>query len=158
MKSFLVCSLRRYTTVFVDDDDFEKVTQYKYFIKTKGDIYTKGAPGGEQSLGTLILGRKSGFIVDHINRNKSDNRKENLRHVNAFESAQNKPKRKDNSTGFRGVILDKRSGKCYAQLGHYGIYYRKPYRNTIIEAAIDYNNLVQQHNSLSPLNEIPSPV
>lgn len=42
-------------------------------------------------------------LVDHINRDKSDNRIENLRDASHQESAMNRGIREDNSTGISGV-------------------------------------------------------
>ena len=41
--------------------------------------------------------------VDHINRDKSDNRIENLRWVDKTENQQNKGKQKNNTTGFKNI-------------------------------------------------------
>lgn len=41
--------------------------------------------------------------IDHINRNKADNRIENLRNVTQKENCRNRGKRKDNKSGVTGV-------------------------------------------------------
>lgn len=55
--------------------------------------------------------------IDHLNRNKLDNRLENLRWVSAEENAINCGLSKRNTSGFRGVHFDKIRGKYVAQLG-----------------------------------------
>jgi len=42
--------------------------------------------------------------LDHINRNRSDNRIENLREVSQRENVLNKSIRKDNTSGYTGVV------------------------------------------------------
>lgn len=55
-------------------------------------------------------------FIDHINRNKSDNRIENLRPATRSQNNFNIKKRKNNKSGFRGVSLCKESGKWKAQI------------------------------------------
>ncbi|MFB2938324.1 HNH endonuclease signature motif containing protein [Aerosakkonemataceae cyanobacterium BLCC-F154] len=64
----------------------------------RGDGYVLGSINGktkllhrlimERTLGRMI---KSGYVVDHINGVRSDNRRENLREVTASENGKNKP-------------------------------------------------------------------
>ncbi len=60
-----------------------------------------------------ILGFPKHF-VDHINGNRLDNRRINLRIVNDKGNAQNKGASSRNTSGHRGVSFNKRSGKWYA--------------------------------------------
>lgn len=46
-----------------------------------------------------------GVFIDHIDRNKLNNKIDNLRLVTPTENLRNMPKRKDNSTGMTGVQL-----------------------------------------------------
>lgn len=50
--------------------------------------------------------------IDHINRNKLDNRLVNLRNCNTSENCMNKSMQVNNTTGFRGISLHK-SNKHY---------------------------------------------
>ncbi|GIZ51736.1 HNH endonuclease signature motif containing protein [Noviherbaspirillum aridicola] len=52
--------------------------------------------------------------VDHINRNKRDNRPENLRLATTAQNRANIGKQRNNSTGYKGVFLDK--GKFRAKI------------------------------------------
>jgi hypothetical protein len=57
----------------------------------------------------------SGFI-DHVNRDKSDNRIANLRQATKSQNSGNAIRRKDNKTGTRGVYWHKVANKFAAQL------------------------------------------
>ena len=56
--------------------------------------------------------------LDHINRNRSDNRIANLRDVSHKQNHQNAGKRSDNTSGHPGVSWHKRDSKWQAQIKH----------------------------------------
>ncbi len=58
-------------------------------------------------------------VVDHINHNPFDNRRQNLRVVSIKVNIENRGKlNRNNSSGYRGVHLDKHQ-KWVAQIMHY---------------------------------------
>jgi hypothetical protein len=58
--------------------------------------------------------------VDHINENKSDNRICNLRQANRSQNMFNRGRNKNNTSGFKGVIFCKDTGRWRAQMSIYG--------------------------------------
>lgn len=56
--------------------------------------------------------------IDHINRDRTDNRIENLRDVSRKQNLQNASKRSDNTSGHPGVSWHKASGKWQAKIEH----------------------------------------
>ena len=44
--------------------------------------------------------------IDHINREKDDNRIENLRWVNDFQQSQNRGHQKNNTTGYKNIMKE----------------------------------------------------
>lgn len=54
--------------------------------------------------------------IDHINGNKKDNRIKNLRLVTVSQNLQNSKKRCDNTSGYKGVSLHKKTGKWTARI------------------------------------------
>jgi len=68
-------------------DDYNKVKDYKWFLSSGGYVVT--GTMGCLKLHQLILGKKSGHVIDHINRNKLDNRKINLRHCTHRQNVRN---------------------------------------------------------------------
>ena len=96
-----------------------------------GDI--AGCPGGDGYLQIRVQSRKYKAHrlawlhvygvwpedqLDHINRNRSDNRISNLRAVTNKQNHQNKSKPSNNTSGHSGVRWHKKSSKWRAQITH----------------------------------------
>ena len=56
--------------------------------------------------------------LDHINRNRSDNRRANLREVTNKQNLQNAGKRSDNTSGHPGIYWHKQRSKWVARIMH----------------------------------------
>ena len=63
-------------------------------------------------------------VIDHINRDRSDNRIANLRDVSSMENSNNHGGYSTNSSGHTGVCWNKNEGKWQAYLGrkYLGLY------------------------------------
>lgn len=95
--------------------DWEKLKIAKWFISTGG--YVKGHLNGKIiNFSRAVLSPPENFQVDHINRNKLDNRKTNLRMVSQFENSLNKNIRIDNSSGVTGISWDRKNKKWKVQI------------------------------------------
>lgn len=64
----------------------------------------------------LGLELRSKTEVDHIDRNRKNNRVDNLRLCNSSEQKSNAHKRSDNTSGFKGVCWDKSYQKWLARV------------------------------------------
>lgn len=64
----------------------------------------------------ILCPTQNGLVVDHINGDGLDNRKSNLRAVSASINRLSSRIPKNNTTGFKGIIYDKRRGKWYARI------------------------------------------
>lgn len=60
----------------IDDEDFERVSKNKWSYHHTGYV-VRGKP--QISLHRFVMNAKKGEFIDHINRNRLDNRKSNLR-------------------------------------------------------------------------------
>ena len=102
-----------------------------------------------------IMHAKKGEYVDHINGNKNDNRKENLRIVTNQQNACNQGIRSNNTSGYKGVTWSKNKNKWNAQITTN--YKRKSlgYFDCKHKAAQAYNNrAVELHGKFAKLNVI----
>ena len=77
-------------------------------------------------------------IIDHINRNKSDNRIKNLREATYSENQQNTDKKSNNKSGYKGVAYEKVAKKWRSQISVNGKRIHIGYFNTKEEAAEAY--------------------
>lgn len=58
----------------------------------------------------------NGYHIDHIDGNRANNHISNLRLATSVENQRNAKKRRDNTSGTKGVSFDKRSGKWRYQI------------------------------------------
>lgn len=117
-------------TVFIDDDDFERIKPYTWHVmqkKAKADgLYYFSAPMREADTGEwhnvflhrFIMGckRGDGLKVDHQNHNTLDNRKCNLRICTTSQNAQNARVYRAKKDGFKGVRMVPKSGHYIARI------------------------------------------
>jgi hypothetical protein len=99
----------------IDTEDFDKVSQYKWY-KDKGN-YATGKVG---FMHRFIMSPPEDKFIDHINHNRLDNRKSNLRETTIFINNANKSKAKNKSSQYKNVYYDKRSKKFMAQISMNG--------------------------------------
>jgi hypothetical protein len=97
--------------VLIDAADAPMVSRYTWHLDRDG--YAVRSSNGTKAMHLDIVGRSSGLVVDHINGNRLDNRRANLRTTgHAGNSANRRP---TGSSGFKGVTLH-RTGKWQAQI------------------------------------------
>jgi hypothetical protein len=78
-----------------------------------------------------------GMVVDHINGNRFDNRRENLRVVTQGENARNAPVRRDCTSRYRGVLFCRTAKRWMARVKKNGITYHLGLFNSVEEAAVE---------------------
>jgi hypothetical protein len=104
----------------IDDEDFPIVSKYKWYLSTCGYAITNYWKGRKNHfhlmLHHLVFGKKKGLTIDHINRDKLDNRKENLRVATFSLNRINNSARADSKSGIKGVCWKKREKKWVAQI------------------------------------------
>ena len=79
-------------TVLIDEADFELINAYRWHVNDMGYAVWRGVKDGVKStirMHRLITGCPKGKIVDHINHNPLDNRRENLRVCTQSENMRN---------------------------------------------------------------------
>lgn len=90
---------------FVDDEDFVLVKEFKWRLEAKGNYAMTGGKGNTKRMHRFILNPGPGIEIDHIDRNKLNNCRSNLRLVNRAENCHNSGPYKDNRSGYKGVYF-----------------------------------------------------
>jgi hypothetical protein len=104
-------------TALVDDADYPWLSQLRWCFSSDGyavNYYTdEHGQRHRRSMHRLIFARRRGdplprsLQVDHINRNRIDNRRHNLRYATRTQNQANKSKQKNNRSGYKGVSRHK---------------------------------------------------
>lgn len=109
--------------VLVDDEDFPELSKWRWFYHTMGYASRQYSQGGVRRsvlMHRQIMNPPVGMVVDHINGNKLDNRRENLRVVTQSENNFNARKPSRNKSGFKGVYWEKQHNRWIAQTIDFG--------------------------------------
>jgi hypothetical protein len=103
------------------DDDMAHLVGYRWRLDRDGYVMRKS--GGQRIYlhhAVLPGARYPAFVRDHVNRDKLDNQRKNLRWLAASLSPQNRDASPKNKTGFRGVRFDRQAGRYLATVQHKG--------------------------------------
>lgn len=117
----------------IDLDDLEKVSEIEYrwhaawdkFMQShyaRATIYTGMDENGKSKSKSLLLHRyimdvSKDQVIDHINHNTLDNRKNNLRLTTISKNSRHREGvNKNNTTGYRNVCYSKTENKYIVQL------------------------------------------
>lgn len=96
MAKFIPLSQNKWA--FVDDDDYEELSKYKWHYSRNGNgdegyavrgVYENGKCIKKIRMHREIMNYEGGLIVDHINGKRLDNRKINLRICTSSENSLN---------------------------------------------------------------------
>ena len=105
-------------SVLIDADSVDRLSSYQWSIGTHG-YATHGAGSDQVLMHRLISGAYETDFVDHINRDKLDNRKCNLRICTMRQNSMNRTKQINNHSGYKGVCQTV-TGKWQAQIQYKG--------------------------------------
>ena len=139
----------------VDDDDYEFLTQRKWYLSRAGY-----AIAGEErkKMHRLILGAKPGELVDHIDRNKLNNQRSNLRIVDMEGNVHNQQKRTGTANKYKGTSYVPRLGLWQSRCRIRGNDFFLGYFSSEEAAAYAYNKKAIEYSDTILLNAIDLPI
>lgn len=96
--------------MLISKSDLNFVLNYKWYLSSAGYPGTYGTVDNTESWGAplpmhrfLFPNCPKGYVVDHINRNRLDNRRTNLRIITAKQNSYNRKKPKHSKSKYKGV-------------------------------------------------------
>lgn len=134
--------------VFIDSDDIEQIENLKWYINVPQNartLYVANDQVGKLHRYLMDV-TDTCALVDHINRNGLDNRKENLRIVTSSENSRNMDTKASNKLNHNGVCYEppcrNRSGRYKATWMENGVFKTKSFSLAkypdALERAIEY--------------------
>lgn len=134
--------LSRGKHAIVDDDDYDRVMQYRWHCRRDGYAGTHlGIRRSSALLHRFILGITDPAIqVDHIDLDKLNCRKSNLRVATHQQNQRNREKYHRNTTGYKGVFRHPSTQKWRAMITVNGKCVHIGYFHDIEDAARAYDH------------------
>lgn len=146
----------------VDDSDYEWLSQFKWCMHNNGSamrrLYSpKGQPQSAILMHREIIQPPAGLTVDHIDGDRLNNQRGNLRVCTIAENVRNKgkqsPQLRPFTTPFKGVHFDPRTRRWRASVQRDGKVFRLGRYPTDAEAARAYDcAAIQIHGEFARTN------
>ncbi len=125
----------------VDDEDYELISQYRWHVTTSG--YAKRYSQNK----TIYMHRQiyGDCLIDHINQDKLDNRKKNLRPCTRSQNQANRKIPSSNTSGHKGVAYDNQRKKWRSYIRVNGKQKFLGYFDEFHKAVSAYRTAAKQH-------------
>ena len=104
--------------VLIDDEDKDRVMEYNWCLAGHGYVRCTSRKLNNIKLHRFIMNPPIGVEVDHINHDRLDNRKSELRLCTHQQNSFNERLSKNNTSGFKGVSWRKDTNNWVAYI-HY---------------------------------------
>lgn len=132
----------------VDAEDFERLNHWKWYLSPDGYAVAGRWMDGKVKtirMHRLINQTPIGLETDHINGNRLDNRKTNLRTVTRQQNTMNRGPKPNTKSGVKGVSWDRDTQKWRADITIDGQKcYLGKYKD-LQKAAAAYNRAAKKH-------------
>lgn len=150
--------LTKGAVALVDDEDYDELNKYKWHLHSEGyAVRTTGSGRTRERfrMHRLIAKTPEEMDTDHINGNRLDNRKENLRICTRAENLRNRFVGSNNASGYKGVAYHKFSKLYHATINMNKKQKSLGYFKTPKEAAKAYNDSATKYfGEFAKLNDV----
>lgn len=133
----------------VDEADAEMVSRYRWCYLNVGYAARHERIDGKDRMILMhrfLLGASPEQLVDHINGNGLDNRRENIRLCTKADNQRNQRRNSKNTTGYKGVSFDKARGKYIASIQVLGTQIHLGRFSTAEEASKAYEEAASRYH------------
>lgn len=138
---------KRQWKTMVDDEDFENLNRFHWHVSKFGDVASwLGNHNKRVLMHRYIMNPPEGIEVDHIDGNRLNNQKSNLRFATSSQNKMNRGARNDNKSGFKGVSWHKQRQKWTARIMAGNRYLYLGLFSEIKDAAIAYNVAAKKYH------------
>lgn len=124
LETTVLVTLRGGIQSLIDKDDLPVIERYvHHFNKRHGYACCNVGPNGHTHpvpFHKMIINAPKGMYIDHINGNRLDNRRCNLRLVTPSMSRVNSAPKRNSKSGYKGVVWHNQMKRWGAQIGVYG--------------------------------------
>jgi len=103
-------------TFLLDFCDYHVVRGYRWWVDKSSGYFVTNVNGRLAYLHRMLMPDCVGLICDHINRDKHDNRRVNLRYATPKENSRNRSLARNNTSGYIGVSWHIRQKKWVAAI------------------------------------------
>ena len=149
----------------VDNEDYEELSRLKWHCSTRGNrpghLYAvrrqsaKSGKRGKMRMHRVIMNAPDGMEVDHIDGDELNNQRANLRVCTRKQNGRSRGKHVAKTSRYKGVYLDKVSGKWRAIIQPDGGAKGLGAHGTEREAARAYNKAaIEEFGTFARLNEV----
>jgi predicted hydrolase (HD superfamily) len=110
----------------IDNDDYEYINQFKWRMSSQGYAQSHTRNKETNKYKTTLMHRvinntPAELLTDHINHNKLDNRKVNLKTATPLQNQHNRLKHKNNKSGYNGIFWYEKYKYWQVQCGRHHI-------------------------------------
>ena len=148
---------KRHKLVMVDNTDFKYLNQFHWHVDKDDSVSSwLGSKNNKRTLiGRFIMNTPDNLEIDHIDGNRLNNQRSNLRLATSSQNKMNRGPRKDNKSGYKGVSWHKQRDKWTSRIMANGKYLSLGLFDNIFEAVRAYNLAAKKHHKeFAWLNQI----
>lgn len=133
--------------VLIDEEDIPKISKYSWHIASNGYV-TSDQRDRKNKTGKVVRLHRHlmdfpNESIDHINQNKLDNRKENLRLCDNSTNALNRGAQSNSKSGYKGISWCKQKNKWRVAANLKGKQHHLGFYTTLETAIEAWNNKIE---------------
>jgi len=146
---------KRKLAVMVSDEDYDFLSKFNWQVDKNNTVSTHTLINGQRQIHRILLNPRKGEEIDHIDGNRLNNQRSNLRLATSTQNKRNRGPRKDNTSGYKGVCWHKQRQKWAANIHDGNKYHSLGLHANKIDAAKAYNKAaLEYHGEFAWINKL----